>query len=126
MKRVPRAAVWTILVLVAFLFVMVGLMKFIGQSSVRWVERFAHWGYPPSFSYLVGGLEILGGFGLIVPATTRPAAGLLMAVMAGALYTHLIHGEMSHVLPPLVLGTLAFLVYWWRHPLGRVANQSGQ
>lgn len=126
MKTVPRAVVWTILFLVAFLFVMLGLAKFSGQSSIVWAERFAHWGYPMAFRYVVGGLEILGGIGLIVPVTTRPAAGLLMIVMTGALYTHLSHGEMPRVVSPLVLGTLVLLIFLWRHPLRHVVRQSGQ
>jgi putative oxidoreductase len=126
MKTVPRAVIWTILILVAFLFVMLGLSKFTGHSSIRWAERFAHWGYPMAFRYVVGGLEILGGIGLIVPATTRPAAGVLMVVMAGAFYTHLRHGEMLRVVPPLVLGTLVCLIFLWRHPLRREVRLSRQ
>jgi putative oxidoreductase len=119
MKTVPRFVVWTILILVALLFVMVGFQKFTGPSSIHWAERFARWGYPMAFRYVVGALEIVGGIGLVVPVTTRPAAGLLMIVMAGAFYTHLSHGEWPRVVPPLALGTLALLIFLWRHPLRR-------
>lgn len=126
MKTVPRAVVWTILILVASLFVMVGFSKFAGPSSIRWAERFAHWGYPVALRYVVGALEMLGGIGLVLPATTRPAAAALMVVMAGALYTHLSHGEMPRVVPPLVLGLLIFLIFLWRHPLRHVVRLSRQ
>lgn len=126
MKTVPRAVVWTILILVASLFVMVGFSKFAGQSSIRWAERFAHWGYPVALRYVVGALEMLGGIGLVVPTTTRPAAAALMVVMAGAFYTHLSHGEMPRVVPPLVLGLLIFLIFLWRHPLRHVVRLSRQ
>ncbi|HTC91886.1 MAG TPA: DoxX family protein [Terriglobales bacterium] len=126
MKTVSRVLAWTILISVASLFVMLGLAKFTGQSSIRWAERFAHWGYPMVFRYVVGGLEILGGIGLIAPATTRPAAAVLMVVMAGAFYTHLSHGEMPRIVPPLMLGTLVLLIFLWRHPLRHVVRPSGQ
>ena len=126
MKTVLRAVVWTILISVAFLFVMVGFSKFTGESSVRWAERFAHWGYPVALRYVVGALEMLGGIGLVVPTTTRPAAAVLVVVMAGAFYTHLSHGEMPRVVPPLVLGILIFLIFLWRHPLRHVVRLSGQ
>lgn len=119
MKTIPRIGVWMVLTLLSFIFVMLGLSKFAGQSSIRWAERFAHWGYPVVLRYVVGVLEIVGGIGLLVPVATRPAAGALMVVMAGALYTHLSHGEVLRVVPPLVLGTFAFLIFIWRHPLRR-------
>ena len=126
MKTIPRVGVWTVLTLLSFISVMLGLSKFTGQSSTRWAERFAHWGYPVALRYVVGVLEIVGGIGLVVPIATRPAAGTLMVVTAGALYTHLSHGEMLRIVPPLVLGTFAFLIFMWRHPLRRAAHQSGQ
>lgn len=117
MKRVPRALVWTIVLLTAFVLVMVGFSKVAGQSSSRWAARFVHWGYPVALTYVVGAVEIISGIGLLVPVATRPAAGTIMVVMAGAFYTHLSHGEVLRVVPPLVLGTFAFLIFLWGHPL---------
>lgn len=118
MKTVLRALVWTITILLALVFVMVGFSKFAGQSSVRWAERFLHWGYPAALRYVVGALEIIGGIALALPAATRPAAGALMVIMAGACYTHLSHGEPLRIVPALVLG--AFLILLWRQPLRRL------
>jgi uncharacterized membrane protein YphA (DoxX/SURF4 family) len=117
MKKAQLILAWTILMLTAFLFTAIGFSKLAGPSSLRWGERFAHWGYPVALCYVVGGLESLCGIGLIIPVATRPAAAALMGVMAGACYTHLIHGELLRVVPPMVLGTFALLIFLWRHPL---------
>ena len=53
----------------------------------RWQALFAGWGYPPWFMILTGTLEIGGSLLLLIPGTAIYGAGLLAAVMAGALYT---------------------------------------
>jgi hypothetical protein len=42
------------------------------------------------------------------------AAALLAAVMAGAIATHLWHGELARVVPPAVLMALLALIVKWR------------
>lgn len=124
MKPALRPAVWTLVIFLAVLFVIQGLSKFAGPSSTHWAARFASWGYPQVLRYLVGTIEILGGIGLLVPRASRAAAVALMFVMAGACYTHVTHGEVRHLIPPLVLGTLALLIFIWRRPSH--SNQSSQ
>jgi uncharacterized membrane protein YphA (DoxX/SURF4 family) len=92
-------------------FVFVGISKLQGRSAVGWAERFAHWGYPANASYVVGVFEILGGIGLLIPRWRRAAAAILVALMIGALCTHAVQGEFPRLIPPLVLGGLAFLLY---------------
>jgi putative oxidoreductase len=105
-----RVLVWTCAILLAVAFVLVGVSKLQGTSGIRWSERFTGWGYPAGSSAVVGVLEILGGLGVLVPRSRRPAAMLLAALMLGALGTHLLHAEFPRVIPPLVLGGLALLV----------------
>jgi putative oxidoreductase len=114
MSRLPRAAVWALAILLALIFVLVGVSKLQGPSAVRWSERFANWGYPGGARAVVGALEILAGFGLLIPTSRRDAAAVLVALMVGAFLTHLIHGEFPRVVPPLVLGGGAILIYSWR------------
>jgi uncharacterized membrane protein YphA (DoxX/SURF4 family) len=110
MIRLPRAAVWACAIVLAMAFVLVGVSKFEGPSAMRWTERFAHWGYPANAQYVIGVLEILGGFGVLIPTWRRAAAAMLVGLMIGALCTHAVYGEFSRLIPPLVLGGLALLL----------------
>ena len=90
-------------------FMLAGFSKLAGPSKNQGIGavRLSHWGYPAASRYAIGGIEILAGLGLLVPPLKRLAAASLMAVMAGALLTHLLHGELVRVLPPLILGGLS-------------------
>jgi len=114
MIRIPRAAMWASSGLLAVAFVLVGLSKLAGPSAVRWSERLAHWGYPAGVGYAVGVLEIFGGAGLLIAKVRRAAAATLIALMVGACLTHLVSAEPVRLMPPLILGGLALLVYSWR------------
>jgi putative oxidoreductase len=105
-------AVWAAAIVLAVAFVSVGLSKLEGASAMRWAERFEHWGYPANAQYIVGIFEILGGVGVLIPQWRRAASLILGALMVGALCTHVVHGEFPRIIPPLVLGGLAFLMYW--------------
>jgi putative oxidoreductase len=106
-----RIAVWVGAIALAAAFVAVGVSKLEGISAMRWSERFRGWGYPANASYLVGVFEIAGGLGVLFPRWRRAASLTLGALMIGALCTHLLHFEFPRVIPPLVLGGLAFLMY---------------
>ena len=116
MGRLRRVALWACVIVLAAAFVLVGASKLRGPSAARWSERFAHWGFPTAAPYVVGALEVLGGLGLLIPRSRRAAAATLIFLMTGALLTHLLNGEAMRVIPPLVLGGLAFVVYRWRSP----------
>jgi len=109
--RLPRAAMWACVIVLAVIFVLVGASKLEGPGALRWAERFAQWGYPAATRPVVGVLEILGGLGVLIPRVRRPAAATLLAVMVGALGTHAMQAEFPRLIPPLVLGGLACLLY---------------
>src|SRR6266853_4942545 len=111
MIKLPGATVWTLAVVLAVVFVSVGILKLHGPSALRWSERFVHWGYPAGSRSVVGAFEILAGLGVLIPKGRRAAAGILVGLMIGALGTHLVHAEFLRLMAPLVLGGLAFLVY---------------
>jgi putative oxidoreductase len=115
----PRAAVWACAILLAVAFVFVGISKLEGPSAMRWTERFVHWGYPANAQYIIGVLEILGGLGVLIPRWRRAAAATLVVLMIGALGTHAVKAEFPRLIPPLVLGGLAFLMYSARSRPGR-------
>jgi len=118
--------VWACAIFVAVAFVYVGIRKVEGPSAIRWAEMFVNWGYPANTQYVVGLLEILGGLGVLIPKWRRAAAAILVALMFGALCTHAVHAEFPRLIPPLVLGGLAFLLYWSRlHPGREQATHRG-
>jgi uncharacterized membrane protein YphA (DoxX/SURF4 family) len=117
----PRGAVWALAIFLAVAFVAVGVSKLAGGSAMRWTGRFEHWGYPAYAQYVIGVLEVLGGLGVLIPRSRRAAAALLVALMVGALCTHAVHGELPRLPGPLVLGGLAFLLYWSRRPTRELA-----
>lgn len=74
--------------------------------------------------------ELLGAFGLILPAATRikpaltPVAGLgLTIVMALAVVCHISRGELGLVPINLVLGGLAAFVTWGRLTKAPIAGR---
>ena len=106
-----KGVLWTCATLLAVAFFVAGMLKLAGPSAQRWSERFAQWGYPPNVGYVVGVVEILGGLGLLIPKVRRVAAAVLVVLMIGAAGTHVVNGEYARIIPPLVLGGLACLIY---------------
>jgi putative oxidoreductase len=122
--RLPRAAVWALAILLAVVFVRAGISKLGGPSASGWAGRLAHWGYPPYARYVIGALEILGGLGVLIPRCRRAATAILVAVMIGALCTHAVYGEFPRLIPPLVLGGLAFLLMFVAPSARRTGSKS--
>ena len=48
-----------------------GAVNFVAPGSVR--DSFARWGYPAGFHRVTGGLEVIAGLLLLIPATSRAA-----------------------------------------------------
>jgi putative oxidoreductase len=107
-------AIWILAILLGMLFVLVGFSKLAGPSGTVWAARLSHWGYPAASRYAIGGIETLAGLGLLVPSIRRSAAITLIILMTGALITHLMHAEFIRLLPPLILGGLAYVLYAWQ------------
>jgi putative oxidoreductase len=122
MKKLPRTISSVLSIFLAVVFIAVGLSKLEGSSATRWTQRFLHWGYPAGSQYVVGAIETLGGIAIVIPRWRKAAAGILIVVMAGALYTHARNGEFPRVIPPLVLGSLAFVVFFL-HSLARASSK---
>jgi putative oxidoreductase len=114
-----RVLLWTCAIVLAVAFVAVGVSKLGGPSAIRWNGRFTGWGYPAGTATAVGVLEILGGVGVLFPRWRRPAAVVLVALMIGAVFTHVLNAELARVVPPLVLGAIALLVCFRPERSGR-------
>ena len=96
-------------ILLSLAFLAAGLPKFLPQSG--WRERFAGWGYPGWFVFVIGALEVAGVIGLWIPRISRAAMALLAVIMVGALLTNLTHPPMGQALRPIIF-LLLILVLW--------------
>jgi uncharacterized membrane protein YphA (DoxX/SURF4 family) len=109
--------IWIIQGLAAAVFLMAGGMK-VSQphdklaKNMSWVNSFS-----PAQVRLIGTAEILGALGLILPGVTgilpilTPiAAAALVALMLGAVFTHIRLKEGNKVISPLFSLILALLV----------------
>jgi|SRR5215813_5443453 len=119
-SRVKGAISWVVQILLAIFFLLAASGKLI--SRPQWIEMFRNWGFPEKFYLIVGGLEVLGAVGLLIPWLTGYAAVGLIVLMIGAAATHLIHGEGLQVLRPLILIVFLALVVYLRRPWS--SNQS--
>lgn len=110
-----KIGAWIVFVVLGLFYIQMGLMKFIVSG---WTERFASWGYPVYFQYVIGVLELLSGIGLFVPRVRAYAAAALTLVMLGALATHLIYWEQPNIVVTLTLSLImASITYAHRHKL---------
>lgn len=101
-------------ILITVVFVVAAGLKF-GAAPFE-VAGFARFGYPAWFMYVVGAAQLYGAVLLWVRGGTAFGALLLMAIMAGAVASHLGAGDpVALMLPALVLLTLlAGLAYGHR------------
>lgn len=110
-KKAGELALWLLQIVTAAAFFMAAFPKLAGSSMM--VDLFERIGLGQWFRYLTGGLETFGGLLLLIPGLAGSGALLLMAVMVGAIFTHLtkIGGSPAHAIDYLAL---AALVAWFR------------
>ncbi len=109
--RALGVALWALQALLALQFAAGGILKVVGDPAM--VGMFAEIGAGQWFCYLVGGLEIAGALGLLIPRLSGPAALGLVGLMAGATATNAFVLGTSPLLP-IVLLLVAALVAWGR------------
>ncbi len=122
----PRGALhlglWVVQGLLAFAFLAAGAMKATQPLDALLDGGMSFVAYTPTaLVRFIGVSEVLGAFGLILPAALRIqpkltplAAALLALVMALAASTHVVNGEPEALPANLVLGGLALFVAWGR------------
>lgn len=72
-------------------------------------ENFENFGYGRLFRYLIGFTEIVGGIGLLMPKFRLMASGVLLLIMAGAVYSHVRAGDQQY-LSAAIHGAILMLV----------------
>jgi len=112
---------WILSVFGALTLGLAGFSKF--GHPAQWQARFVAWGYPASFSSVIGGVEMLSAILLLVPRSAPYAAATLVAVMLGALYTVLTRpndmGWHAALTQLIVMSAIAALRFWRRNPQGK-------
>ncbi len=114
MSKAKSIGLWTLQVLLAAAFLMTGSSKLGGNP--HWQKHFGEWGYPDNFYLLIGALEALGALGLLIPKLSVYAASGLIALMVGALFTHLLNGQTLQVLRPVIFMMFLAVVGYARRP----------
>jgi putative oxidoreductase len=85
--KIVNAGLWVLQIAAAGMFLMVGFLKLSGNPQL--VGLFEAIGIGQWFRYLTGTLEVAGAILLLIPRTSGLAALMLVAVMTGAVITHL-------------------------------------
>jgi uncharacterized membrane protein YphA (DoxX/SURF4 family) len=115
-KRI-NAALWTVQVLLACLFLFAGGAKLVLPIA----EMTKQFPLPGLFLRFLGVVELAGAAGLILPSLLRIrpyltplAAGGLVIIMSGATAISMAGGTVAPAIPPFVVGCLAGLVLYAR------------
>lgn len=109
-RRTPRIALWAVQVLLAAAFAYFSYGKLSGAPNT--IESFETLGAGQWLRYVVGGLEMAGAIGLLVPGLAGLAALGLAAVMVGAAATEVFVMTDGNPLVPLVLLAISAVVAW--------------
>lgn len=112
---------WILQALLAVAFIKSGFDKL--SHGPETAKMFGSLGLPDWFGYFIGGAELLGGIGLLVPRTVRPAAIGLITIMIGAVVMHAtkIPDGLAKGVPAMVILVLLMVVVLLRRPTSSVA-----
>jgi uncharacterized membrane protein YphA (DoxX/SURF4 family) len=121
-------ALWILQILLGLLFLFSGSMKFV--MSVAEMTKDIPW-MPGWFLHFIGVMEILGGFGLILPSLLRIRPGLtplaaacLVIIMIGATVITLSATGIGPAMIPLIVGILCVFVAYGRWRLAPLSARS--
>lgn len=107
---------WVLQVLLGLFFMFAGFNKL--RDLPATVGMFGSMGLPTVLAYVIGGAELLGGIGLLIPRLTRLAAAGLVIIMIGAVFMHAtkIPGGLAGGVPAIVSLVLLAVLLWLRQP----------
>lgn len=102
-KKIIR---WVLTGILTLQFLAAGFAKLTGS----WDVMFEAWGYASSFAYVIGVLEILAIAGLYFVISRKWAVFLIIAIMLGAAYTHIVSDEIVRIFHNLALILMALAI----------------
>ncbi len=113
-RSLKTVGLWAVTLLSSVLFIAAAVPQ-IGDYGF-FSERFEQWGYPGWFQLGIGIAEIVAAIFLIIPSTAFYAAGVLMVIMGGAVFTHLALGEAVYAIVPAIMLLALGVIAWARRP----------
>jgi uncharacterized membrane protein YphA (DoxX/SURF4 family) len=119
--KVLNIVLWVLQVGAAAIFLMAGFSKLSGDPLA--VAGFEQIGLGQWFRYLTGTLEVTGALALLTPWFSGPGALLLVAVMIGAVATHLFIIGGSPLLAILLLVVMAITAWVRRGQILRLLGR---
>lgn len=112
MSKTRNYITWALTVLMALIFLGAGFAKVTGQEAM--VQAFTVYELPTWFRIAIGGVEIIGGIFLIIPAFSGMASFGLSIIMIGAIATHAMYDPASKLLTASVLFIILTYIYLTR------------
>lgn len=107
-RKIGSIAIWILIVIETVMMGGAGASKFF--ATEMWTGLFTDWGYPVWFTFVVGIAEVIAALLLLFPKLSAYAAGLLTAIMLGAIGTLLTNpndlGLKAPLLHLVVLGII--------------------
>jgi putative oxidoreductase len=107
-KRWADLGLWLPAAFLVWVFAQQGIAKFSDTSG--WARAFAAWHYPVWFRILIGCIEVGAAMLLLTRRTAPIGAAAIIAVMLGAMGTHIARGHPGQVTSEIVPLTLALVV----------------
>ena len=104
--------VWAVQIIMSGLFLLASSGKIISHEQV--IANFDHWGYPYGFYMVIGIIELLCGLLLLHPKSAGYASIMLIAVMGGAVVTHIVHEEWLILLKPISHAIGLLIIFHFR------------
>lgn len=117
-----KAAVWIPSLFLVYVFAPQVWNKW--SETGGWAIAFRHWGYPAWFRITIGVVETAGALMLLWSRTAILGAAMILAVMLGAVGTHIVKDGGRHITSEVVPITLATIVLVLRLRAARQAVSS--
>jgi len=111
--KIINVVLWVLQIGAAGMFLMVGFLKLKGDPQL--VGLFKAIGLGQWFRYLTGTLEVAGAVLLLIPRTSGLGALLLVAVMVGAVVTHVVIVGGSPLMAIILLVVTSIVAWGRRH-----------
>lgn len=113
----PMIGLWILRVLMAALFLFAAFMKLTSQPMM--VAEFDKVGLGQWFRVFTGGLELIGGIGVLIPRFSPLAACLLLLIDVGAFVAQVTTLHMDWIHTVVIALLLGGLIYLQRNAFGR-------